>query len=154
MLCRQHNGSCAEDSIDTRSEDPDLFVAVFDRKIDKGTFPATNPIALALQCLFRPASFDLIDVSNKLFRIVRNLQKPLFEIALLDCRSAAPTDSTCRLFVRTDSLFLRAPVNLRNFLISQASLQHFQKEPLVPHVIVRTVGCNFATPVVADSQTL
>src|SRR6185295_1269354 len=154
MLCRQHNRGCAEDRIDARGEDPDLFVAVFDRKIDIGTFTPTNPIALALQNLFRPASFDLIDVSDKLFRIVRNLQEPLFKIALLDYRSASPTDSTRRLFVRKDRLFLRAPVNLRNFLISQASLQHLQKEPLVPLVVVRTVGCNFTTPVVADPQTL
>src|SRR6185436_3836200 len=150
----QHNRSCAEDRIDACGEDPDLLVAVFDRKIDKGTFTSTNPIALALQYLFRPASFDLVDVSNKLFRIVRNLQEPLFEIALLDCRSTSPTDSTRRLFVRKDRLFLRAPVNLRNFLICQISLQHLQEEPLVPLVIVWTVGCNFTTPVVADPQTL
>src|SRR6185503_15622793 len=66
----------------------------------------------------------------------------------------APADTTRRLFIRQHGLFFRTPVDLRDLFISQAAVEHLQKEPLVPFVVVRTVRGDLARPVVADAESL
>src|SRR5687768_8766906 len=99
MVRRQDNGSRAVNGVDARSEHTNLFVTVLNLKIDKRAFTAADPIALPLQNLFRPTRFDLFNIGDELFRVVCDPQEPLLQIALLDRRSATPTDSAGRLLV-------------------------------------------------------
>src|SRR6185503_6526088 len=90
----------------------------------------------------------------ELFRVGSDAQEPLLEIALLDLRPATPTDPSRRLLVRQHSLFFRTPVDLRHLFICEAALQHFQEEPLVPLVIIRTMRGDLSRPVVTEAETL
>src|SRR5205807_6282230 len=50
--------------------------------------------------------------------------------------------------------FFGTPVHRRRFLVSQTALQHLQKKPLIPFVIVRTMRSELARPVVTDAESL
>src|SRR5689334_20796198 len=154
MFCRQHDGRRAVDSVDARGKDTYLLVAVFNCEIDERTFAASDPVALTFQNLLGPAGFDLLHVGYELFRVISDAQKPLFQISLLDRRTTTPADPARRLLVRQHGLFFGTPVDLRGFLVRESTLQHLQKEPLVPLVILRTMRGDLALPVVADAETL
>ena len=47
-----------------------------------------------------------------------------------------------------------APVHLALLAVGQAALVHFQEEPLVPAVVLRETGGDFARPVVAKAEAL
>ena len=47
---------------------------------------------------------------------------------------------------------LRAPVHEAALAIGQAALEHAQKKPLVPAIVFRLAGGNFAPPVVAEAE--
>ena len=47
---------------------------------------------------------------------------------------------------------LRAPVDQRALAVSQAALQHLEEEPLVPAVVFRLAGGDFAVPIVAEGE--
>src|SRR5215204_5743292 len=152
MLRGQHKRRRSVDSVDTRGEHTDLLVAVLDRKLDIRAFAASDPVTLALQNFLGPTVFDLLDVGDELLGIVSDAQEPLFQIAFLDWGATAPADAARRLLVREHGLFFRAPVDLRDLLIGQTSLQHLEEEPLVPLVILRPVRRDLARPVVADAE--
>src|SRR5689334_20721747 len=154
MLGRHHDRSRAVNSVDARSEHTNLLLAVFDSEVDECTFTTTDPVALSLQNFLRPGVFDLFYVGDELFRVVSDAQKPLFQITLLNSGAAAPADPTRRLLVREHSLFFRTPVDLRGLFICEAAIEHLQKEPLVPLVIIGTVRGDLARPVVTDTETL
>src|SRR6267143_798496 len=64
---------------------------------------------------------------------------------------AAPVD---HLLVGQHGLALRAPVHPAAFPVSDTALEHPQKKPLVPPVILRLASGNFPAPVVADPEPL
>ena len=99
MLGRKHDRRRAEDRVDARGEHTNLLVAVLHREIDVGAFAAADPVALALEDLFRPARFDLLDVLDQLFRVFSDAQEPLLEISLLDRGAATPANAARRLFI-------------------------------------------------------
>src|ERR1041385_4778882 len=101
MLGRHHDRSRAVNSVDARREYTNLLLAVFDCEVDVCAFTATDPVALSLQNFLGPSGFDLFYVSDELFGVISDAQKPLFEIALLDLSAATPADSTRRLFEST-----------------------------------------------------
>ena len=47
-----------------------------------------------------------------------------------------------------------APVQERRLAIGEAALEHFQEKPLIPAVILRLAGGDFARPVIAEIHTL
>src|SRR6202008_3536614 len=105
MLGRQHYGRRTVNSVDACCEHTYLLVAVLDREIDVRAFTATDPIALSFQNIIGPTRFEPFNVRDELFRVVRNTQKPLFQISLLNGSAATPTDPARRLFVRGHSFF-------------------------------------------------
>jgi hypothetical protein len=154
MIRRQHDSRRAVDRVDARGEHTYLLITIFDLEIDIRAFTAADPIALTFQNLVGPTRFDLFNVGDELFCVVRDAQEPLFQVSFLDLSAASPADSSRRLFVREDSLFFGTPVDLRDLLIGQVLFQHLQEEPLVPLVIIRPVRSDLARPVVTDAEPL
>src|SRR6185369_4988365 len=147
-----HDRTRAVNSVDARCEHTNLLLAVFHAEVDVCAFAATDPVTLSLQDFFGPAVFDLFYVGDELLGVGGNAQEPLFQVALLDNRTAAPADPARRLFIRQHSFFFRAPVDLRDLFISQVAVQHLQKEPLVPLVKLGPVRGDLARPVVTDAE--
>src|SRR4029078_12141077 len=116
MVGRQDHGRRAIDRVDACCENTNLVLAILYREVDVRAFTTANPIALTFQNLVGPTRFDLFNISDELFCVVRDAQKPLVQISLLDLRTTTPTYSARRLFVREHSLFLRTPVDLRHLL--------------------------------------
>src|SRR6185369_2914654 len=154
MFGGQNNRRGAKDRVDTGGEYTDLIRRVLYLEVDVSAFAAANPIALPLDDFFRPTAFDFFDVCDQLFCVLRGPQEPLLNLFLRDRRAAPPADPARRLLVGQDSLFFRAPIDGRLSLVRQTALQHFQKEPLVPFIVVRPVRRDFARPVIADTQPL
>src|SRR6266850_715090 len=154
MFSGKYNSGGAEDCVDARGEHTNLLFAVLYGEIDVGPFAAPNPITLTLEHLLRPGGFDLLNIRDELFSVLRDAQKPLLQVSFFDGSAATPANPSGRLFVRKDCLFLWTPVDRGVLLVSQTTLEHFQEEPLVPFVVVRTVCRDFARPVVTDPKAL
>src|ERR1041384_1185854 len=112
MIGRQHDGRRTVDRVNTRGEHTNLLIAILYLEVDVRAFTAANPIALAFQNFVRPTRFNLFDVGDELFCVVRDTQEPLLQISFFDLSTATPTDSSRRLFVREHSLFFGTPVDL------------------------------------------
>src|SRR6266436_6407716 len=154
MLGRQHNRGGAKDRVNPSSKNADLFVRVLNGEINVSAFAAANPVTLPLQDLLGPAVLDLLNVADQFLGVFGNAQEPLLDLFFHHRRAATPADASRRLFVRQDSLFLRTPVHRRLALVRQAAFQHFEKEPLVPFVIVGPVRGDFSPPVIAHAEAL
>ena len=92
MLGRQLNRRRAKDRIDPRSENRNRRACrtkslVIDRvvefEIDQRAFAATDPVALHGANFFRPA-LKLVEIAQQFFCILRDAQKPLLQVALLN----------------------------------------------------------------------
>ncbi len=154
MLGRQHNRGRAKDRVNPSSKNADFFVRVLNGEFNVSAFAAANPVTLALQDLLGPAVLDLLNVADQFLGVFGNAQEPLLDLFFHHRRAATPADTSRRLFVRQDSLFLRTPVHRRLALVRQAAFQHFEKEPLVPFVIVGPVRGDFSPPVIAHAEAL
>ncbi len=65
-----------------------------------------------------------------------------------------PAITACQyLFVRQHRAALGTPIHAALFPVRQPALQHAQKEPLVPAVILRLTGRELPPPVVAEAET-
>src|SRR6267143_2916635 len=65
-----------------------------------------------------------------------------------------PAAPVHHLLVGQHGLALRAPVHPASFPVSDTALEHSQKKPLVPPVILRLASGNFPAPVVAEPEPL
>ena len=146
---------CSVDRIDARSEHGnDIAAGVVEPEINQRTFAAPDPVALHGAHFFRPAG-ETVQIAQQFLRVIRSAKEPLLQFALLNQRVfVAPAASADDLFVGQHSATFRAPVDLALFAISQPALVHLQKKPLVPSVIFRKAGSNFARPVVGEAQPL
>ena len=112
-----------------------------------------DPVSLHRQHAFRPAALQLLHVVQQLIRILRDAEKPLFQLAALHQRGfMPPAKSVDHLLVGQHRTTRRAPVHFAFLAERQALLVHPQKQPLVPAVIFRIAGRKFPTPVVAESK--
>ncbi len=93
--------------------------------------------------MLRPL-FQLFMAGKERFRIVCYLQEPLLHFLLLDKRFTPPALLADDLFIRQDSLALRTPVDLAFSAVSQIPVEHLQKNPLVPLVILRQTGVDLS----------
>ena len=83
---------------------------------------------------------------------MRDLEKPLLQRALLDPRGFVPPAAAVvdYLLISQHRGALRAPVHQGFFAIRDTALQHFEKKPLVPAIVIRFAGGYLAIPVVAE----
>src|SRR5258708_13807683 len=63
-----------------------------------------------------------------------------------------PAVTVDHLLVRQHGAAFRAPVHAALLAVSESALEHAQEKPLVPAVILRLAGGNFAAPVVTESE--
>ena len=86
---------------------------------------------------------------------MRRRQKPLLDFLRLHRRRVVlPAAAVHHLLIRQHRLAQRAPIHAAAFAVRQSAFEHAQKKPLVPAVIFRLAGGNFAPPVVAESESL
>ena len=64
----------------------------------------------------------------------------------------APAAAIHHLLIRQDSSALGTPVDLALLAISQAFLVELEEEPLIPLVVFRQAGSDFAGPIVCETQ--
>ena len=156
MPGRHHAERGAEDRVQAGRENLERFLSgtvlrVQDRKAHDRTGAPADPVALHGAHALRPAA-HAVELSVQLLRVGGDLQKPLVELGAPDDRFAAPAPPRLHLLVRQDGLARSAPVHPAPALVGQAALQHLEKEPLVPAVVVRTVDGDLAAPVVRQAQ--
>ena len=122
-------------------------------KIHKRAFAPPDPVTLHRLYFFRPAR-QRIEPFQQIIRILRNAQEPLRQIPLFDQRiRMPPAPPLDHLLVRQHRRTLRAPVHLRLLPVRQPGLEHLQKQPLVPPVVVRQAGCDFSVrPVITQAH--
>ena len=79
----------------------------------------------------------------------------MLEIALLDWSLlVTPATAIHDLLVGQNGRALRAPVHLALTAVGQSAFVEFQKEPLVPAVVIRQTGRNLGAPVIREAETI
>src|SRR5947207_12864416 len=118
-----------------------------------GAFAAADPVALHDAHLLRPA-LEFLYIAQQFFSVTSNAKEPLFEITLLDLGFLmAPAAAVYHLLVGENSCTVRTPVHVALATIRQATLVEFQKEPLVPAVVVRQTCGDLGGPVIGEAET-
>src|ERR1019366_9571043 len=93
--------------------------------------------------------------AEQFLRVFRDSVEPLFDVARFYLRIfVAPAAAIDHLLICQNGLAFRAPVYAALFLVRQITLEHAQKNPLVPLVIFRIAGGYFASPVIAESEPI
>ncbi len=142
MLGRHHHERRAKDGIRARGENLQV-VARLDPKRQASAFAAPDPVAL--HDLDRLGPVDRIQLAQQLLGIFGDSEKPLFQVTLVDLRSATLADvAIYDLLVRQHRLVVGTPPHRARRAIRQATFQHLQEYPLVPPVVARIAGDDLA----------
>ena len=153
MLRRHRNEAHAIECVRTRGEHGDVFVAIGQPEVDLQTFGAPDPVGLHGLDRVRPVR-QPVQLGQQLVRVVRNLQEPLRNLALLHHGAGTPAASVDHLLIGQHRLVDRIPVHDRGLLVDQALLVELDEEPLLPAVIRRLTGRQAPIPVIGDAQLL
>src|SRR5882762_19554 len=113
-----------------------------------------DPIALHGDDAIGPSAFELFQIFKELIGVVSGLQKPLLDFAGLDQRIfvAPAVAAVDDLLVGQHGAAFGAPVDAALFAIGQATLEHAQKKPLIPTIVLGIAGGDFTAPVVAETE--
>ncbi len=91
---------------------------------------------------------------EQFLRVLGDAQVVHRNLALFDQRASPPAVPVDDLLVGEHGLIDRIPVDDAGLLVGNAALAHAQEQPLVPAVVVRIAGGQFAAPVEAEPQGL
>ena len=112
---------------------------------DLGPLAPADPVRLLGLDRLRPLEPAEVE---ELVGVVRDLQIPLGEVALLDLRAASPAVPIDALdLLAGQGPVVGAPVDRRRRPIGQPGLQELEEEPLVPAVVVGVGGDDLRLPV-------
>ena len=155
VLRRENHERRAEQRVGSRRVDAHHLVGKpVDREIDLGAHAPPDPVGLHDADLLRPL-VEQRQIIEQPVGVIRDLQEPLLEVALLDLDvgmpPAPPVDD---LLVGQHGLVDRAPVDRRHRAVGKPSFQHQQEQPLRPPVVVGLAGGDLAVPVVEDPRHL
>ena len=155
--------AAAEQGVGTRGEHGDQVVfrgilgcvalLVAQRELHLGALGAADPVRLHLLDALRPA-VQLIQVVQKLLRVIGDLEIPLRQVALLDGAVATPALALGDLLVGEHGLALRAPVHRRVATLHQAALPELQEDPLAPAVVLGVARHDGTVPVIGKAHAL
>src|SRR5712671_6860759 len=152
----EDNRAGAVDGVDARGENLDGFDAgnIGYREPDARADGFADPIALHGDHAVGPSAFKFFQIFKELIGVVSGLQKPLLDFTGLDegifvAPAVAAVDD---LLVGQHGAALGAPVDAALFAISEATLEHAQKKPLIPTIVLGIAGGDFAPPVVAETE--
>src|SRR5580704_17290207 len=156
MVRRKHNRRSPKDSVHSGGKDFER-TAGYLRDVEFHARPVrfSNPVALLHQHAFRPAARQFDRSVQQRIGIVRDTEKPLFNVLRFDNGIfVAPAATIYYLLVRENRRALWAPIHPAAFAVSQSFFQHAQKKPLVPTVVFRLAGRNLTLPVVTEAEPL
>src|SRR6267142_4197232 len=114
-----------------------------------------DPIALHGDDAIGPGALKFFQIFKDLIGVVSGLQKPLLDFAGLDEGVFVPpaVAAVYDLLVGQDGAALGAPVDTALFSIGEATLEHAQKKPLIPTIVLGIAGGGFAAPIVTEAET-
>ena len=118
---------------------------------DVGTEALADPVALHGLDLLGPA-FQLVQAAQQLFGVSGDLEVVHRDFALLDQRARAPATAVDDLLVGQHGLVDRVPVDGAVLAVDHALLEQAGEQPLLPAVVVRLAGGDFAGPVDGQAQ--
>src|SRR6266850_2479144 len=152
----EDDSACAVDGVDARGENLDGLDAgnIGYREPDTRADGFADPIALHGDDAVGPGAFKFFQIFKELIGVVSGLQKPLLDFAGLDesvfvAPAVAAVDD---LLVGQHGAALRTPVDATFFAIGQATLEHAQKKPLIPTIVLGIAGGDFAAPIVTEAE--
>ena len=160
MLGRDRAKRHAHDGVGTRGEH--IHAAVLNqltrrvpdvvREGEANTFGFANPVFLHQTHFVRPAvqrGFGVADLHmvEQLLGVIGDLQVVAGDLAFFHHRTRAPAFAVNHLLVGQHGLVHRVPVHHLRLAVGHANIEHLQKQPLVPFVIARVAGGDFARPV-------
>src|SRR5882757_1287432 len=152
----EDDGACAVDGVDARGENLDGLDAgnIGYREPDTRADGFADPIALHGDDAIGPGAFEFFQIFKELIGVVSGLQKPLLDFTGLDERVfvAPAVTAVDDLLVGQHGAALRAPVDAALLAIGEATLEHAQKKPLIPTIVLRIAGGDFAAPVVTEAE--
>ena len=152
MLCSDSHIGNAHDGVRSGGIDLQTLLRSFALKTKLNPLASTNPVLLHRFDLLRPV--NSVQIIQQLVRIIGDANKPLIDFTLFDKCPRAPAATIDDLLVGKDGLIDRVPVDSSFFSIGQSFVDHSCKQPLLPAIIIRCAGCQFAIPVVTKAQAL
>src|SRR4030081_1947128 len=101
-----------------------------------------DPIALHGDDAVGPGAFEFFQIFKELIGVVSGLEEPLLDFAGLDegvfvAPAVAAVDD---LLVGQDGAAFGTPVDATLFAIGEATLEHTQKKPLIPTIVLGIAG--------------
>src|SRR6266481_3094736 len=152
----EDNRTGAIDGVDARGENLDGLDAsnIGYREPDTRADGFADPIALHGDDAVGPGAFKFFQIFKELIGVVSGLQKPLFDFAGLDegvfvAPAVAAVDD---LLVGQHGAAFGTPVDAALFSIGEATLEHAQKKPLIPTIVLGIAGGDFAPPIVTKPE--
>ena len=117
---------------------------------DRQALGSSDPVALH-QAHFLGPLVERIQPVEQVLRVIRDLEEPLDEVALLDDRTRAPAASIDHLLVGQDCVVDGVPIDLGPFPVDEAGVEKIEKDALLLLVVARIACRDLAAPV--DRQT-
>ena len=151
MTSRYGNIAHTHQSVWARGVNLKLVCSIFKTKAHLNATGFTDPVALHGFNLIWPA-IQFVEVIQKLFCVIGNADKPLWNLFALNDRIAAPAAAVDYLLVGQYRLIIRAPVHGRHFFVRQTFVDQLGEEPLFPAIVLRVTGGQFTIPVVTEAQ--
>src|SRR5258708_1435547 len=153
----EDDSACAVDGVDARGENLDGLDAgnIGYREPDTRANGFADPIALHGDDAVGPSAFEFFQIFKELIGVVSGLEEPLLDFTGLDegvfvAPAVAAVDD---LLVGQHGAALGTPVDAALFSIGEATLEHAQKKPLIPSIVLGIAGGDFTAPVVAETET-
>ena len=111
-----------------------------------------NPVALHGFHLLRPV--QTVQIRQQLLGVIGDFEVVHRDFALFHQRAGTPAASVNHLFVRQHGLVNRVPVHRAQLLVHNAFFKQFGKQELLPAVVFRAAGGDFALPIQRKAQAL
>ena len=131
--------------------DTDAGLVVVEHYICAEAF--ADPVALHGLDLFRPA-IQFVQATQQFIRVGGDLEVVHRDFALLDQRAGTPAAAIDHLLVGQYSLVHRVPVDATILAVDHTFLEQAGEQPLLPAVVIRLAGGDFARPVHSQTQRL
>ena len=153
MFRSDGNIADAHQGIRTRGKHLQRLRMAIDTKGNLQTPGTADPVGLHRTHLLGPSG-QRFQVFQQLVGIGRNLHEPLRDFLALHDRVATPAAAVDHLFVGQYRHVMRTPVDRCRFLVHEAFFEQPREQPLFPAIVPGVTGCQFACPVITESEPL
>ena len=162
MFRRNRDEGDTHDGVDTCSEHVHLAVlnrlprSIFDVVWERETHALrfADPVFLNGAQAIRPAGQFMQRGVEQFLGVLRDVQVVAGNLAPFHQRARAPSATVDHLLVGKHRLIDRIPVHDLRLAIGEAVFQTLQEEPLIPLVILRVAGGEFARPVKREAERI